>query len=229
MPSGNSYRKIKEHISLLAKECNRDPNNILLLGVSKNFSWEHIAPAYQFGCRDFGESKVQESLLKIEKAPKDISWHFIGNLQKNKVKKIIGKFDLIHSVDDFSLAKKISDCSLAAGIKTSILLQVNSSGEETKNGLTANKWIDLFEELDSLPNIAIKGLMTMAPLTNDEKIIRKCFRETKELFNEINRIKKREPLQHLSMGMTNDYPIAIQEGATIIRIGSAIFGERSNA
>lgn len=226
MPSGNSYRKIKEHVSLLAKECHRDPNEITLLSVSKNFTWDQISSAYQSGCRNFGESKVQEALSKIEEAPKDILWHFIGNLQKNKVKKIIGKMSLIHSVDSLSLAEKISECSQNAEIITPILLQVNSSGEKTKNGLKASEWIDLFSTIETLPSLLIEGLMTMAPLTDDYTLIRKCFRETRELLETLNSMKKKNLLHHLSMGMSNDYPIAIQEGATIIRVGSAIFGER---
>ncbi len=224
---GDSYRKINGHIAQLAKECGRDPDEVTLIAVTKSFPLEHVLPAYDIGCREFGENKVQEALKKIQKAPEDINWHLIGTLQKNKVNKVVGKFSLIHSVDSLELAEKIDVCSEEAGVETKILLQVNTSGEDTKHGLTVRQWRNRFERILSLKNISVEGLMTIAPFTSDSEIVRGCFRKLRNFRDELqDTYGDRANVHHLSMGMTNDYPIAIEEGATILRIGSAIFGER---
>lgn len=218
------YLFVKERINECAIKCGRNPSDIALVAVSKNFHWEHVFPAYKAGCRNFGENRVQEALLKIPQAPDDVHWHMIGNLQENKVKKAIGKFVLIHSVDSLELAKKISRHSQEADIVTSILLQANTSGEETKQGLDAEGWKKVFEDLIILPALNIKGLMTMAPFTEDEKKIRNCFAGLRTLRDSLSTMGGNHVnLDHLSMGMSHDYPLAIAEGATILRIGSAIF------
>ena len=173
-------------------------------------------PLYESGCRNFAESRVDAALEKIQQLPTDINWHLIGTLQKNKVRKIIGKFKLIHSVDSPELAKKISDCSLEAGLKTSILLQANTSGEASKHGLNADEWLKRYQEVEGLQGVKVEGLMTMAPLVEDEKIVRNCFYALKKLGEKLK-------TYHLSMGMSQDYPLAIAEGATLLRIGSALF------
>jgi pyridoxal phosphate enzyme (YggS family) len=175
-----------------------------------------MLPLYNQGCRHFAENRVDAALEKMELLPEDIQWHLIGTLQKNKVRKVIGKFALIHSVDTPELAKKISDCSLEAGLKTPILLQVNTSGEASKHGLSFEEWQKNYPEVANFEGIMIKGLMTMAPLVDDEKIIRTTFARLREL----GKVLK---LQHLSMGMSQDFPLAIAEGATLLRIGSALF------
>lgn len=224
---GDSYRKIKGHIAQLAKACGRDPDDITLIAVTKSFPLEHVLPAYDAGCREFGENKVQEALKKIEEAPDDVNWHLIGTLQKNKVNKVIGKFSLIHSVDSLELAEKLDASSREAGVETKILLQVNTSGEETKHGLTVRQWRNRFERILSLTNVSVEGLMTIAPFTRDLEVVRGCFRKLRDFRDELQETAaNRANVHHLSMGMTNDYPIAIEEGATILRIGSAIFGER---
>lgn len=189
---------------------------VTVVAVSKQRSLEDILQVYRAGCRDFGENRVPEALEKIEKAPQDIRWHFIGMLQRKKVPKVIGKFALIHSVDSPELAKKISLCSADRGAETSLLLQVNTSGEKTKHGFSPQELQKMFPQLLELPNIAIKGLMTMAPLTDDKEQIQSCFSQLRLLRDEFQ-------LHHLSMGMSHDYPIAITEGATLVRIGTAIF------
>lgn len=208
------YKEIKEKVTQIAQDSSRDPKEITLITVSKGHPWQETTPIYQAGCRDFGENRIPEALAKIKDAPKDTKWHFIGHLQKNKVSKAIGPFVLIHSVDSIELAEHISHHSQQA--TTSILLQVNTSGEQSKQGLTPKMWQKEFEKVARLPHLKIEGLMTMAPLTDDEKIIRTCFANLRKLKDELG-------LKHLSMGMSHDYPIAIQEGATLLRIGTAIY------
>jgi len=193
---------------------NFSTGDALLVAVTKGRSIDEIMRLYEKGIRDFGENRVQEALVKIEALPKDIRWHFIGKLQKNKVSKVIGKFHLIHSVDTCELAYSIS-----RGAKeqiTSILLQVNTSGEESKSGLSAEEWEAEIPALKKLPNLAIKGLMTMAPLTDDVSVIRHCFAALRKL-------RDKWGLKELSMGMSQDYKIALEEGATMVRIGRKLY------
>lgn len=226
MLAADSYYKILQHIHEIAKQCGRNPNELTLVAVSKNHPWDKIKGVYDAGCRDFGENKVQEALLKIPEAPENIAWHLIGTLQKNKVRKAVGQFSLIHSVDSLSLAEKISECSEELNLKTTILLQVNTSGEKTKQGLTTEEWRANISTLLDLSNIEIAGLMTIAPETADKSIIRDCFARLRLFKDQLNNDNPSINLRHLSMGMSNDYPLAIAEGATILRIGTAIFGER---
>ncbi|MFQ5728900.1 MAG: YggS family pyridoxal phosphate-dependent enzyme [Waddliaceae bacterium] len=227
MTVAENFRQIQREIEDIAKKCGRDPAEITLVAVTKGHSLEHVMPAYEAGCRDFGENRVQEGLSKISHAPQDLRWHLIGTLQKNKVRKVIGTFVLIHSVDSLDLAKKLSECSQEKGIVTPILLQANTSGEKAKHGLQPEEWKNNFEKVLRLPGILVKGLMTMAPLENDEGVIRRCFSNVRELREDLQKIAGEGiKMAHLSMGMTHDYSIAIEEGATILRIGTAIFGER---
>lgn len=211
-----NYLSIQQEIEKIAQKCGRDPATIRLIAVSKGHPWEEVQPVYAAGCRHFGESRWQEAEEKMGNAPSDIHWHFIGTLQKNKVRKVIGKFVLIHSVDSFELAKKISECSLEKGIQSSILLEINVSKEITKHGLTPEQLLLQFDQFQNLPSINIEGLMTMAPLTEDAQIIRRCFSDLRNLRDQLG-------LLHLSMGMSHDYPIAIEEGSTLLRIGTAIW------
>jgi len=200
--------------------------NVRLVVVSKGRSVDEIRQAYWAGCRDFGENRVQEALEKMEEAPADIRWHFIGKLQKNKVNKVVGRFALIHSVDSLELAKRISRVSEERGVKTAILLEANTSYDQSKSGLSPDEWVEALPEALALPGVEIDGLMTMAPLTEEESVIRHCFSELRLLRDRLQQIAgDLADLSTLSMGMTNDYPIAIQEGATLIRIGTAIFDE----
>jgi len=218
----DNYLLIKEKIAEIAFSSGRDPSQVHLLAVSKGRSLEEIKALYDAGCRDFGENRVPEALEKMGALPSDIRWHMIGNMQKNKVNKAIGKFALIHSVDTPELAKKISDSSVESNIKTSILLQVNASGEPSKHGLSPEAWQKAFQEILHLPGVSVEGLMTMAPLTENVIEIRHCFANLRILKEALN-IRYNLKMSHLSMGMSHDYPIAIEEGATIIRVGSALF------
>jgi len=226
MSVGKNLKTLVDKIATAAEHSGRRPEDILLVAVSKGRSVEEVKEAYWAGCRDFGENRVQEALEKMEEAPSDIRWHFIGKLQKNKVNKVVGRFVLIHSVDSLELAARISRVSEEQGVKTAILLETNTSGEETKSGLTPEQWERVFSDVLALKGIEVDGLMTMAPLTEDESVIRRCFSELRLLRERLQQMaKNRADLSTLSMGMTNDFPVAIQEGATLIRIGTAIFHE----
>lgn len=224
MNVAQNYQIIKNKIYEIARRCGRDPATVIGIAVTKGHSIEEIEQLYEAGCRLMGESRIQEALPKIEHFPNDLQWHFIGTLQKNKVKQAVGCFDLIHSVDTPELAQKISQCSKEANKKTKVLLQVNTSGEPSKHGLDGESWACYLSEMVQLPFLQIQGLMTMAPLTEDEQVIRICFSRLRQLRDEWMSIyADRFTLDHLSMGMSHDYPIAIEEGATLLRIGSAIF------
>lgn len=220
----DKYERLLEDIEHTALECGRHPKDISLIAVTKGVSWDNVQPIYNCGQRDFGESRFQEAINKITIAQPKCRWHFIGTLQKNKVRKVIENFTLIHSVDSFELAQKISEGSRELGIVTHILLQSNTSGEISKHGCTPSEWKDCFNALLALPSISIDGLMTMAPLTNNEDRIKDCFKSLRLLREELNMAANgRADLHHLSMGMSHDFKIAIAEGATLLRIGSAIF------
>ncbi len=213
-----SLKTVQDQLFKVALKAGRDPQEITLLVVSKKHSVEEIAQLYSQGARDFGETRVQEALPKIEELPKDIRWHFIGTVQKNKISKIVGNFVLIHSVDSLEVADKISQTSLQRGVVTNVLLEANTSGEKSKAGLTPSAWKGCFTDLLELKGIQVQGLMTMAPLTEDRECIRETFRQLRLLREDL-----RAELPILSMGMSGDFPLAIEEGATIVRIGRAIF------
>lgn len=214
-----SYCELKENIRQIAQKWGRNPDDITLVAVSKGYTWDVVQPAYEAGCRDFGESRLQEALTKMDQAPTDIRWHYIGPLQKNKVRKVVESFSLIHSVDSIELLQKISACSQELGVVTRLLLEANTSGESSKHGLSPEEWKVEYPKMIQLKGISIEGLMTMAPLVEDEAIIRHCFGRLYELREELFR----SSLPQLSMGMTHDYPIAIEKGATLLRIGTALF------
>lgn len=179
-----------------------------LVAVTKGHDWNECLPLYEQGLRDFGENRVQEAIPKIEAAPLDARWHFIGSLQKNKVSKVLGKFVLIHSVDNLELAEKISDLGGAE-----ILLQVNIRHQ---HGFTPADLRRNFQKMNDLPGLKIRGLMTMAPLTDDVALIRDTFKQVRLLRDELG-------LKELSMGMSHDWKIALDEGSTLLRIGTALF------
>jgi pyridoxal phosphate enzyme (YggS family) len=213
-------KNVLEKIEVTAKKCGRDSSRITLVAVTKKHSLEECLPLLEEKVVDFGENRLEEAFQKMEEAPLTVKWHFIGSLQRKKVPKVIGKFCLIHSVDTFELAEKISQCSENKGIKTPILLQVNTSGEESKQGFSVDELKGQFSKCLELKGVEIQGLMTMAPLTEDKKIIRETFALLREVKNDLERF---HPLPHLSMGMSHDFEIAIEEGATLLRIGSLLF------
>lgn len=213
------YLQVQQEVDSLAKIHQRE---ILLVVVSKKRTIEEIRTLYDMGCRHFGENRLDEALEKMEALPKDINWHMIGKIQSKKVSKVVAaKFFLIHSVDSVDLAEKISKESVKHGCITSILLQANTSGEETKHGLPIEAWKEHFDEVAALPSIEIRGWMTMAPLTEDMERIRKSFETLRVLRDSL--ATDQLPMPELSMGMSHDYWIAIHEGATMVRVGTNIF------
>jgi hypothetical protein len=229
----NSF--IKENIAevekIIDQECEkagRDRSKVTLIAVSKTKPVEMLREAYDYGCRDFGENKVQELVDKYEVLPKDIRWHMIGHLQTNKVKYIVDKVYLIHSVDSLKLANEINKEAAKKNVKVNILIEVNVANEETKFGTTCDEVTQLVREIAQLPNICIKGLMTIAPIVENAEQNRVFFSKLNELAVDIdNKNIDNVCMNILSMGMTGDYPVAVSEGATYVRVGTGIFGARN--
>lgn len=210
------------------KKVGRDLRTIKMIAVSKKKPVEMIREAYDSGQKVFGENYVQEFLEKHQQLnPLPIKWHFIGTLQRRKARDVVGKVVLIHSLESYQLAYEIDKKAESMNIVQACLLQINLSGETTKSGVTRREALPLLKELAALKHIAVVGLMTLPPLLSPVEKVRPFFRDLRELRDEINQ-KKIYPkeLTELSMGMTHDFPIAIEEGTTLIRIGTAIFGER---
>lgn len=220
---------LSENIKTIQAELSAFPH-AKLIAVTKTKPVEIILEAYQAGLRDFGENKVQEMLPKYEALPKDIRWHLIGHLQTNKVKYIAPFVHLIHSVDSLKLLKEIDKHGRKCNRIVDCLLQVYIAQEESKFGLTQEELIEIIDshELKNLKNICIKGLMGMASNTNDLTQIRQEFKNLKNIFDIVRNNYRGEnlDLQELSMGMSNDYMLALAEGSTMVRIGSKIFGSR---
>ncbi len=219
---------VEARICAACARAGRDRSEVTLIAVSKTKPVPMLEEAYACGIRDFGENKVQEMMDKYDVMPSDIRWHMIGHLQRNKVKYLIGKTALIHSVDSIRLASQISEQSVKQNVTTDILIEVNIAGEETKFGTSREEAAALVEEAAKLPNIRICGLMTIAPYVDDPEENRAYFRQIKELSVDIDS-KKLDNVHMwiLSMGMTGDYEVAIEEGATMVRVGTGIFGERN--
>ena len=209
---------IRQHIAAIRQHI---PQDVTMICVSKFHSQEAIIEAYQAGERDFGESRMQELLPKHEALPKDIRWHFIGHLQTNKVRQILPFVHLIHSVDSLRLLECINREAEKIGRTVRVLLEVHVAKEETKSGFTPEELLSLDLPLSTLNHVEICGIMGMATNTDDQQEIRRCFREIKNLAHSL-------PIEQpiISMGMSDDYQLAIQEGSTMVRIGSSIFGER---
>ncbi|MBO5335585.1 MAG: YggS family pyridoxal phosphate-dependent enzyme [Lachnospiraceae bacterium] len=223
-----NFTKVKENILSACKQANRNPEEVTLIAVSKTKPLEMLQEAYKAGARDFGENKVQELLDKIPQLPEDIRWHMIGHLQRNKVKYIVDKVFLIHSVDSLRLAEEISIQALKKNVEVNILIEVNVAREESKFGATTEEAIALVEEIAKLPGIHIKGLMTIAPFVEDSALNREYFQKLKQLSVDISRKNiDNVSMSILSMGMTGDYTVAVEEGATHVRVGTGIFGERN--
>ncbi len=197
-----------------------DGKNVRIVAVTKYYDENAIINAYRAGLRDFGESRALESVEKINKLDDEIrqksTYHFIGHLQTNKVKHVVGFFDYIHSVDSLKVAKEIAKCAAEKGIVQKILIQVNVADEKSKFGIAPLQTDDLIKEISKLNSLKIEGLMNIAPLIDDEKELRKYF-------SQMRKLKERYGLKELSMGMSNDFKIALEEGATIIRLGRTLF------
>ena len=223
----DNMEKVNKEIAIACERSGRNTNQVTLIAVSKTKPIPMLMEAYDAGARDFGENKVQELVDKIPKLPQDIRWHMIGHLQRNKVKYIVDKVYLIHSVDSLRLAEEISKEATKKHITVKILLEVNVACEETKFGTTSDEVVKLAEKIAKLPGISIQGLMTIAPYVENPEENRKYFHKLKQLSVDIkSKNIDNVCMNVLSMGMTGDYRVAIEEGATYVRVGTGIFGER---
>lgn len=222
-----NIENVRNKIKAACERSNRTEEEVTLIAVSKTKPVSMLQEAYDAGCRDFGENKVQELIEKWEQMPKDIRWHMIGHLQRNKVKYIVDKAAMIHSVDSLRLAEEISKEAGKKGVTVPILIEVNIAGEESKYGVACEEACHLVEQAAKLPNILVKGLMVIAPYVENAEENRQYFEKLRQIYVDI--IQKNIDnvyMGELSMGMTGDYVTAITEGATYVRIGTAIFGER---
>ena len=225
-----NYNAVKENIKKACEQAGRSQEEVTLLAVSKTKPVDMLIDVYHAGARDFGENKVQELVEKIPQLPSDIRWHLIGHLQRNKVKYIVDKVYLIHSVDSLRLAEEISREAVKKQVEVNILIEVNVAREESKFGIFPEDLENLVDEIAKLPHIQVDGLMTIAPFVPDPEENRPVFRELRKLSVDISAKKvDNVNMSVLSMGMTNDYQVAIEEGATMVRVGTGIFGARNYA
>lgn len=223
-----NIKQVEENIIKSCEKVGRDPKEVTLIAVSKTKPYTAIEEALPSGVLDYGENKVQELTEKYEILPKDIRWHMIGHLQRNKVKYLVGKVELIHSVDSLRLANQIETEFAKKNEIANILIEVNTANEESKFGITSETTEQLVREISKLEHIRIKGLMTIAPYTDNPETNRVYFRNMKKLSVDIEEKNiDNVSMNVLSMGMTGDYQVAIEEGATMVRVGTGIFGERN--
>ena len=223
----NLYQ-VQENMKEACRRSGRAERDVTLIAVSKTKPLPMLEEVYSLGIRDFGENKVQELVDKAEQLPDDIRWHMIGHLQRNKVKYIVDKVYMIHSVDSLRLAEEISKEAVKRGIIVNILIEVNVAGEESKFGVTPEDTPGLVQEISHLPGILVRGLMTIAPFVENAEDNRIFFSALKKLYVDItNKNIDNVRMDYLSMGMTGDYEVAIEEGASFVRVGTGIFGERS--
>jgi hypothetical protein len=216
---------VEESVRSAARAAGRDPSTVRLIAVSKTHPAEVVREIYDAGHRLFGENRVQELLAKAPLLPADTRWHLIGHLQKNKIRKVLPVAERIHSVDSLDLARDIDRIAAELGLFPRVLLEVNVSGEESKFGFRPDVLRTELETLLALPRVQVDGLMTIAPYVEDPETVRPVFAGLRELRDELARCGG-VPLPELSMGMSGDFAVAIAEGATFVRVGTAIFGER---
>lgn len=223
----SNINEVKTKIDAACKRAGRSKEEVTLIAVSKTKPLSMLQEAYDAGCRHFGENKVQELVDKYEQMPKDIKWHMIGHLQRNKVKYIVDKAYLIHGVDSLKLAEEISKEAVKKNVTAHILIEVNIAEEETKFGTSCEEAVSLVENICKLPSIQVEGLMTIAPFVENPEKNRGYFKGLRQLSVDImGKNIDNVNMSVLSMGMTGDYEVAVEEGATYVRVGTGIFGER---
>lgn len=223
-----NLEEVERRINEACARANRDRSEVTLIAVSKTKPVSMVEEAMDCNIIEFGENKVQELTNKYEQLPKSLHWHLIGHLQRNKVKYIVDKVCLIHSVDSYKLAEAISIEAVKKEVDVKILIEVNVAEEESKFGVTVSEAVELTEQISKLPNIFIEGLMTIAPFVENPEENRQYFKKLKQLAVDIEEKNiDNVNMSVLSMGMTGDYEVAIEEGATMIRVGTGIFGERN--
>ena len=226
----DQLQEVEKRIQAACDRAGRKREEVTLIAVSKTKPVETLQEAYDLGVRIFGENKVQELTVKYEALPKDIHWHMIGHLQTNKVKYIIDKAELIHSVDSLKLAETIEKEAAKHDLIADILVEVNVAEEESKFGMKMEEVIPFVEIVSAFPHVRVRGLMTIAPFVEDPEENRSIFADLHKLYIDIkNKNHDNDTVSVLSMGMTNDYEVAIEEGATMVRVGTGIFGVRNYA
>ncbi|MFM1769635.1 MAG: hypothetical protein RJA22_2164 [Verrucomicrobiota bacterium] len=225
MPIADNLAALRHRIDAACTRAGRNPAGVTLLAVSKGMPPEVIREAAEAGLTLFGENKVQEARAKIPLCPGRLHWHFIGHLQSNKCRDAVACFDLIHSVDSVPLAGELQKSADKAAKTMPVLLEVNLAGEASKFGFHPDTVLEALLSINSLPRIEIHGLMTLAPWTQDPEKVRPVFRRLRELKDRCEQALG-APLPHLSMGMSGDFEVAIEEGATLVRLGTALFGPR---
>ena len=220
--------RVRAQIAEAAEKSGRQPADVELVAITKTHDAERVREAHEAGQQVFGESRVQEARAKIPELPSNLRWHFVGHLQKNKIQHALPLFELIHSVDSLALAEDINRIAEEEGMHPDVLLEVNVAGEGSKFGFNPETLRAEMETLLALPRLSIEGLMTIPPLAPEAEASRRYFIKLRGLRDPLEK-EFRIKLPHLSMGMTNDFVIAVEEGATLVRVGTAIFGERRRA
>lgn len=222
-----NYREVEKRVCEVCARSGRAREEVTLIAVSKYKPVEMIRELMAIGVRDFGENHAQELVSKTEEITEPLNWHFIGNLQRNKVKYVVGRACLIHSVSSLALAKEIQKEAAKKNVTVPVLVEVNIADEETKQGISEEEVYTLVREISELPNLVIRGLMAIAPPVESPEENRPYFRKLKQMQKEIAFFGlPRTEMTELSMGMTGDFEVAIEEGATMVRVGTAIFGAR---
>lgn len=221
----NNVARVKDRIAAALRRAGRESDEITIVGVTKTLGAGCVEELIKSGIDDIGENRIQESLKKMESVSLECRWHLIGTLQRNKAAKAMGRFNLIHSVDSVKLAATLSRLGREKGILTNILIEVNTSGEESKHGFNPDKAVDAAGAIIAMPNIELKGLMTIGPLTDDESEVRGSFKMLRTLRDRTEMFLG-EKLPELSMGMSDDFEIALDEGSTMIRLGRILTGPR---
>ena len=218
--------RVREQIAEAAVKSGRSADDVELVTITKTHPAEKVREAIEAGQTLFGESRVQEARAKIPELPSNIHWHFVGHLQKNKIRHALPLFEMIHSVDSLTLAQEVNRIADEEGLHGRVLFEVNVAGEGSKFGFAPDKLREQMEELLALPRLTILGLMTIPPMAEEAEASRKYFVQLRQLRDRLQ-TEFRVDLAQLSMGMTQDFPIAVEEGATLVRVGTAIFGQRS--
>src|ERR1700736_3264014 len=221
-----NLERVREEIAQAAAKAGRAVDDIDLIAISKTHDAERVREAHEAGQQVFGESRVQEARAKIPELPSSLRWHFVGHLQKNKIRHALPLFEMIHSVDSLALAEDINRIAEEDGLHPRVLLEVNVAGEGSKFGFTPEKLREDLENLLALPRLSILGLMTIPPIADEAETSRKHFVQLREVRDRLQ-TEFHVDLAQLSMGMTQDFAVAVEEGATLVRVGTAIFGERS--
>ena len=225
MDIAKNLARVREQIAQAAAKAGSVADEVTLVAITKTHPAEKVREAIEAGQILFGESRIQEVRAKIPELPSNLRWHFVGHLQKNKIRHALPLFEMVHSVDSLGLAQEMNRIAEEEGMHPRVLLEVNVAGEGSKFGFSPDKLSDQMEELLALPRLSILGLMTIPPLAEEAEASRKYFVQLRELRDRLQ-TEFRVDLAQLSMGMTQDFPVAVEEGATLVRVGTAIFGER---